>query len=103
MDDEKPIGVVLLFYFSQSRVVASPIRPLPALLEIVALAHVRSAFSADRPKFIHASIDALRCTAAQVSRRLVPGNSRIGGAPTARPAPRPQGAPNPPVPRGGSC
>src|ERR1017187_10209606 len=60
VDEEQPVRVVFSFDFSQARVISSPVRLLPSLLEVVALAHIRSCVPRDGSKLIHTSIDALR-------------------------------------------
>src|ERR1035437_9559010 len=80
MDEEQAVRVVSSFNFSEARVVASPVRLLPSLLEVIALAHVRSRFPCDSSKLIHASIDALRSFPSCRNRRLVTWNSRISGS-----------------------
>ena len=77
MDEEQPVRIVFSFDFSEARVVAPPVRVLPSVLEVIALAHVRSRVRHECTKLTHASIDALRSFAACHNRWLMSGNSRI--------------------------
>src|SRR5258707_12327394 len=79
VDEEQPVRIVLPLDFRETRVVAPPVRVLPSLLEVIALAHVSSCFPCDGSKLVHASINALGSFPAVRNRRLMPGNSRICG------------------------
>src|SRR5208282_417312 len=80
VDEEQPVRIVLLFDFSEARVVAPPIRLLPSLLEVIALANVRARVRNECTKLTHALINALRRFPALRHRWLMSGNSRICGS-----------------------
>src|SRR5580658_7830174 len=80
VNDEQSVGIVFSLDFSEPRIVAAPVCLLKSLLEVIALAHVRSTVRRDRAKFIHALIDALSTFPARIDRRLMPGNSGIDGS-----------------------
>ena len=79
MDEEQPVRVILLFDLSEARIVAPPIRLLPSLLEVVALAHIRAAVGRDRAQLVDASIDALRGFTPLLNARLMSRDSGIRG------------------------
>src|SRR5690242_5472015 len=78
--DEESIGIVLSLHVEQTRVVVAPIRVLPPLLEVIALAHVRPLIGDDRAQLIHALVDALRGLAALVHLGLMSRDSGISRA-----------------------
>src|SRR5262249_32748901 len=75
----EPVRIVFLLDLRQASIVAAPVRLLKPLLEVVALAHVRSAVRSNFTEFIHASSDTGGCFGSFFHRRLVTGNSWIGG------------------------
>src|SRR5262245_43941529 len=79
MDEEQTVQVVLPLDGGKARVVLSPIRVLPAPLEVIALAHVRSS-ATGRSKLTHASLNPLGRLPPCRNRRLVPRNTGIGGS-----------------------
>src|SRR5215831_13831990 len=77
MDEKQPVRIVFFLDLSQTRIVAPPVGLLPSLLEVVALAHVRTCLSRDASKLIDAFIDAPRSFSAFRNRWLTPGNSGV--------------------------
>src|SRR5581483_5756955 len=77
VDEEQPVRIVFPLDFSEARVVASPIRMLPFLLEVIAFAHIRSHLRHECTKLTHASTDALRSFPACHNRWAMFGNSRM--------------------------
>ena len=77
MDDEEPVRIVFPLDFQKPRIVTAPIRLMPVLLEVVALADVCAAIRSHCAKVFDAFVDALRSFAALLYRGLVSGNSRI--------------------------
>jgi hypothetical protein len=61
MDEEKAVRIVLSLDISQPLIVGPPVRLLPILFEIIALAHVRSRVWDERAKVVHAPVDVLGC------------------------------------------
>src|SRR5271165_3868249 len=80
MDEEQPVRIVFSFDFSKARVVATPVRVLPSVLEVITLAHIRSWVRYECTKLTNGSINTLRSFPACHNRWLMPGNSRICGS-----------------------
>src|SRR5216684_7029678 len=80
MDEEQPVRIVFSFDFSEARVVAPPIRVLPSVLEVVALADIRSRVRHNSAELIHALMNASRRPSAGDNGGFMPGNSRICGS-----------------------
>src|SRR6202035_5499789 len=59
--------------------VAAPVSLLPSLLEVIALAHIRSAVRYDSAQLIYALMNALRSFSSFINRWFMTRNSRIGG------------------------
>src|SRR5580704_14883156 len=80
VDDEQPVRIVFFLDFSEPRIVAPPVCLLKSLLEVIALAHIRTRFRRDCTKLTHALVDALSTFPARIDRRRMAGNSRIDGS-----------------------
>src|SRR5262245_38463129 len=76
--DEQSVRVVLVLDLGEARIVVSPVRLLPSLLKVVALAHVRSALRHNRAKLFDASIDSFCGRAAVRNFWFVTWNAGVG-------------------------
>src|SRR6516165_5388929 len=78
VDEEQPVGIVFPLDFSQARIVAAPVGLPKFVLEVIALAYVRSPVRHNSAEFIHPLTNASSTRSTAVKRGLKSGNARIG-------------------------
>ena len=77
VDEEQPVGIVFPLDFSQARIVAAPVGLPKFVLEVIALAYVRSPVRHNSAEFIHALTNASSSRSTAVKSWLKSGNARI--------------------------
>ena len=80
MRKEQSRRIVFLFHRRQPRVIASPVRLLPVLLEKIALRNVGSALRHDRAQLIYALVDLLPGFSSGLNVRLMAAHPGISAA-----------------------